>query len=230
MKLRFALAVFGLATTSVASAQKVSVGPNVNTPTTRESLSFNTQPLYQSLLIPQNPFGSRSFTYLKLKFWFEGNIYGNQYYHTGLSFTPDPYSPQDAIAVRLLDQRVNGWMQWIIRNPAPWVAGDMWWLYFSSDYSPAWFDACDVGSTNPICMNPLQTANTQVTNADTYAQGGFYYCDPPPFGDPECALLGDMLFEAQFTVTPEPSTWVLMASGLLGIGVVAARKRKKLQQ
>lgn len=213
---------FSAVVANQVQAQKLTtVGPNQSAPTTRQSFLDDSTPIFQSFTIPRIGFGgSSAFTYLRLLLWFEGSAVGNDNYYTLASFTPDPSSPQDGIAAHRFDQSKTGFQQWIIRNPG--VAGQVMWLYFSSDFTPAYFDNCQEPSE--FCSFP--TAYTQVTSSDTYAGGGFWNCEP--LIDESCQSSGDMLFSAELHVTPEPATVILFGTGALGLGLVALRRRRKL--
>lgn len=225
---RSAAAVLALSIASGASAQKVTVGPDLNAPTFPVNLGSNSEYTYQSIMVPHNPLGSNHFNRLRLRFWFDGSPLGKQYYYTQAYLTPDPYSPQDAVGfIPEVNQKRHGFVNWMIRNPGSWQSGQMLWLILSSDYKPAWFDACDVGTTNPICDGA--TAFTRATFSDTYPGGAYWSCDPLLPFEPECETPGDLLFQAQFHTTPEPGTVILLGSGLLGIGALTLRRRKSTQ-
>jgi len=77
--------------------------------------------------------------------------------------------------------------------------------------------------------------------ADTYVDGTFVYLNHDENGDEQAEWTADewstwspttdLRFEANFNtmdqnVVPEPSTYVLMATGLMGLGAVARRRRQ----
>jgi hypothetical protein len=70
-------------------------------------------------------------------------------------------------------------------------------------------------------MSPGGAAYTQGFNFEDQAFGG----NPPADGD-----YNDLRFEvANAAVIPEPGTWMLMGTGLLGLAGAAVRRRKALQ-
>lgn len=77
-------------------------------------------------------------------------------------------------------------------------------------------------------------ANVESTDSDVYAGGAYVYTNLPPnvftwstyTGVPPFPPPRDLRFEATFNVVPEPSSVALLATGLLGVGGVAWRRRK----
>lgn len=82
--------------------------------------------------------------------------------------------------------------------------------------------------TGPASRNPDNTVHVQffVTPDGTYRIGvGFE--DLFNGGDQDFQDIFFQVHGVTTTVTPEPETWFLMMSGLLGIGVVAVRRRRQ---
>jgi hypothetical protein len=74
------LAVFSA---TAVSAQKVTVPPNLNAPTTPITLGQGSTFIWQSMMVPYN---TNKFTFLKLRFWFDGSPRGNKNYYTMAGF------------------------------------------------------------------------------------------------------------------------------------------------
>ena len=77
-------------------------------------------------------------------------------------------------------------------------------------------------------MNPPGAGDIVVMSV---AGGGDKYSGGGAFTDgslqPVYGWEPDLMFEAEFSVSPEPSTWVLLGSGLIGLGAVAWRRKKQ---
>jgi hypothetical protein len=82
----------------------------------------------------------------------------------------------------------------------------------------------DIGGTGNIGSGAMEG------RGDTYASGGAYTI----FGSNQQILTSDFAFQATFgpeyvanvTATPEPTTWVLLATGLVAIGGISQRRAR----
>jgi hypothetical protein len=77
---------------------------------------------------------------------------------------------------------------------------------------------CDPPETGVFTQPSLE-----LTTTDAYADGLVYLRG---HGDET----RDVRFEATFHTVSEPSTWLLMVTGLIGVGIVARRRREDLQE
>jgi hypothetical protein len=83
-----------------------------------------------------------------------------------------------------------------------------------------------VGHAGPGGFDPFVTLGMPI-GGDSYSGGGAFVDGAI---QPVLGTDADLMFEAVFTVTPEPSTWVLLGSGLVGIGAVVVRSRRRKDQ
>jgi hypothetical protein len=92
---------------------------------------------------------------------------------------------------------------------------------------------------NALTPDP-STVLVGATADDTYAGGSMFVSltsdKTSLFGDgafiSDASFGSDVAFSASFTnsalvATPEPATWMLMATGLMGVGVFAKRRRRR---
>lgn len=77
------------------------------------------------------------------------------------------------------------------------------------------------------------TMRLEANNANAYAGGGVVFmnnaANTGAWTANQWGSLNnfDMHFEAQFSAVPEPSTWILLATGLLVLGIVARNRRRE---
>ena len=87
----------------------------------------------------------------------------------------------------------------------PVVPGGHYLTAFGAEYNPA---------------DPNLFSFLQVPNVNDPSVQGF------GFVDGTVAPIGMYRYQVQYSVTPEPGTWVLLLSGLAGVAFVAVRKRR----
>jgi hypothetical protein len=109
-------------------------------------------------------------------------------------------------------------------------------LPYVTGYDFEWFDTF----WSPVAVTPGQTywlligggswgTFTLFGQPTTYANGGAYYSWSTDRQDPYTDFSGayDLTFRTYAVVTtPEPGTWMLLGAGLLGVGGIAARRRR----
>lgn len=211
MKRSLAVALLALSVVASGSAQHTTtVGPKPTSPTQDWGLRWLRYYVYQSFTVPTNLKNGNSF---RFNFWFDGSPMGNSLYLVNTFMYASHPGFEEVIDSGGLNQDDHGWQSWFISN-ANIRSGQVLYFLLSSDLTPEYDEACAAAGECP----DIQEASTRVTNGNAYAGGDFYN-----FGE---LTEQDLLFQAQFTTTPEPATMVLLGSGLAGIAAVALRKRR----
>ncbi len=209
------LAVVALATliSAPAAAQNWYITGTGKAPTSPHSLQLKNAAIGQSITVP-NVQNIRS---MQVRFWFNGSPLGNTYYWTSLLLALDLPDLDNAVESTSLDQSNRGWVSWNVKRP--FLPAQQLFLYFVSDYSDPYYDACFLSSCPSAGAGVPTEAFTRITAGTAYANGTLL--------EPEAVPENDLAFRVQFTTTPEPQTWVMLGTGVIAIAGLQLRRRKR---